>query len=81
MAEHVYDDAVVDIVGPESLASAPVVIKVSMARSCLLVADIDTSIGPVSQGGHYTPIRFYSTIYTSFHCGTSDQSPCFRTLL
>jgi hypothetical protein len=29
MSEHVYDDAVVDVVGPESLVSEPFVIKVS----------------------------------------------------
>lgn len=34
MGEHVYDDAIVDVVGPDSLASAPFVIKVSMPRNC-----------------------------------------------
>ncbi|KAI0088626.1 S-adenosyl-L-methionine-dependent methyltransferase [Irpex rosettiformis] len=76
MAEHVYDDAVVDVVGPESLASAPVVIKDLFLREVTArQLDFTAPFTLVSTAEQTTKVHAFVLYFDTFFTITGERVP------
>ena len=80
MAGSIYDEAIVDVVGPQSLLSEPAVVKVK----CPLFHNyghISHPTGPLPRRHHPRPTRLRLHLPTGRHQRQAHQSPRPRALL
>ena len=73
MANDLYDEAIIDVVGPETLLSKAYPIKVSLGFCCYPKRP-DHNLGSHTQRYHCTATGFLIVFQTGFHRTTSNKS-------
>lgn len=80
MAHSIYEDAIIDVVSPESVVSEPYLLKVRLHLLPFLISMTHPSGSP--SPNHYVPsTRVYNPILAHFDLTHAHQNPRSRALL
>ena len=81
MADEVYDDAIVDIVGPETLVTEPVIVKVRASASIFPSSHLWLSTGHRHLLRHFQAAQLLRAIYTHINNAAAHKRALLRRVL